>query len=62
MQTQQLQLDALANCDRIFTETVSGAKRMADSSGRSNDPLNPQLVLRWKLLGCRQGDVAGRFV
>ncbi len=30
MQTQQLQLDALANCDRIFTETVSGAKRIED--------------------------------
>lgn len=29
-QTHQLQLDALAGCDRIFTETVSGAKRLED--------------------------------
>lgn len=29
-QTQQLQLDALSGCDRIFTETVSGAKRIED--------------------------------
>ena len=29
-QTQKLQIDALAGCDQLFTETVSGAKRIED--------------------------------
>lgn len=29
-QTHQLQLDALAGCDQIFTETVSGVRRIED--------------------------------
>jgi len=36
MQTQQLQLDSFAICARIFTETVSGPKRIADCGFTGN--------------------------
>lgn len=51
-QTQQLQLDALGHCDRVYTETVSGAKRIEDRSElmKALDHLRPgdQLVV-WRL-------------
>lgn len=51
-QTQQLQLDALSHCDRIYTETVSGARRIEDRPElmKALDQLRPgdQLVV-WRL-------------
>ena len=51
-QTQQLQLDALADCDQLFTETVSGAKQLEERPelGKALDQLRPgdQLVV-WRL-------------
>jgi DNA invertase Pin-like site-specific DNA recombinase len=51
-QTHQLQLAALTHCDRIYTETVSGAKRIEDRPElmKALDQLRPgdQLVV-WRL-------------
>ncbi len=52
IQNHQLQLDALADCDRIFTETVSGSKKLEDRPElmKALDQLRPgdQLVV-WRL-------------
>lgn len=51
-QTQQLQRDALSHCDRIYTETVSGARSIEDRPElmKALDQLRPgdQLVV-WRL-------------